>query len=287
MLWVLAMEVLVILLAIVVMLVVVPIALIAGGIQKIQQRKTAPEAETAVRTLIGKHVRALALKKRQLVYADAYGVLNMRRWNNEKEHFYDHVVRTSIAPHPCWNWPQVSTWIEEAIAAFEASPEYTSSPLSKSIEGMSPSDYERHCAALLTSLGWVVRVTKGSGDQGADVIAEKDGVRIVLQCKKHSKPVGNKAVQEALAAMKFEDAEIAAVVSNARFTPAAQALAHRSGVALLHHSELDRVEEIARGTGSVRREAFRGGMRACPRQLRTRIITCRSLAASSLVWEVG
>jgi len=155
--------------------------------------------------------------------------------------------------HPCWNWPLVNTWIEDAISQFRASPEYISSPLSKSVEGMSPSDYERHCAELLESLGWVARVTKGSGDQGADVIAEKEGVRIVLQCKKHAKPVGNKAVQEALAALKFEDAEFAAVVSNTSFTPAAEALAGKSGVALLHHSELERLEQMVERSRPSRR----------------------------------
>jgi len=146
----------------------------------------------------------------------------------------------------------VSDWIDESVDEFQESPEHVSSPLSQSVEEMSPWDYERHCAELLQGLGWTARVTKGSGDQGTDVLAEKDGVRVVLQCKKYAKPVGNKAVQEALAAMKFEDAEFAAVVSNVTFTPAAQALGQKGGVALLHHSELDRLEEMtaeARRTG--------------------------------------
>jgi hypothetical protein len=33
-------------------------------------------------------------------------------------------------------------------------------------------------------------------------------------------------------------------VSNVTFTPAAQALGQKGGVALLHHSELDRLEEM-------------------------------------------
>jgi restriction system protein len=124
----------------------------------------------------------------------------------------------------------VPKWIEEAVDDFEASPDYAASSLSCAVEQMSPLNYERHCAALLNSFGWSARLTKGSGDQGADVVAEKGGLRVVLQCKKYSRPVGNKAVQEVLAAMKFEDAHFAAVVSNAAFTPAAVARASRRSV---------------------------------------------------------
>jgi restriction system protein len=32
------------------------------------------------------------------------------------------------------------------------------------------------------------------------VVAERDGVRLVVQCKRYAKPVGNGAVQEVVAA---------------------------------------------------------------------------------------
>ena len=51
---------------------------------------------------------------------------------------------------------------------------------------------------VLGARGWTVADTPASGDFGADLIAEKDGKRIAIQAKRYSKPVGNKAVNEAL-----------------------------------------------------------------------------------------
>lgn len=65
---------------------------------------------------------------------------------------------------------------------------------------MDPLDSERHCAILLENGGWTTRLTPATGDQGADVVAEKEGIRMVVQCKLYSQPVGNKAVQEVFAA---------------------------------------------------------------------------------------
>jgi restriction system protein len=71
-----------------------------------------------------------------------------------------------------------------------------------------------------------------------DIIAERDGKRIVVQCKFYSKPVGNKAVQEAAARLHGR-ADKAIVVSNAAYTKAARQLAGTTGVILLHHDDLD------------------------------------------------
>jgi restriction system protein len=70
-----------------------------------------------------------------------------------------------------------------------------------------------------------------------DIIAERDGKRIVVQCKFYSKPVGNKAVQEAAA--RLHERAVAIVVSNAAYTKAARQLAGTTGVILLHHDDLD------------------------------------------------
>ena len=129
----------------------------------------------------------------------------------------------------------------DAVAAFRWNPD------------MSPVAFEQHCADFLSMRGWKARTTKGSGDQGVDVLAEKSGVRIVLQCKKYSRPVGNKAVQEAHAAKDFARANRAAVVSNMGYTRGACELARGTGVLLLHFTDLanaDRLFGLAnRGAG--------------------------------------
>jgi restriction system protein len=90
----------------------------------------------------------------------------------------------------------------------------------------------------LRRAGWDARLTTITGDQGTDIIAERDGKRVVVQCKFYSKPVGNKAVQEVAAAKQHERADQAVVVSNAAYTKAARQLAGTTGVFLLHHDDL-------------------------------------------------
>jgi restriction system protein len=86
-------------------------------------------------------------------------------------------------------------------------------------------------------------VTQASGDQGVDVVANLAGLKVVLQCKKYSQPVGNAAVQEVIAGKAFEQAHAAAVVTNATFTPSAKQLATTTGVHLLHYSELSQFSQ--------------------------------------------
>ena len=65
----------------------------------------------------------------------------------------------------------------------------------------------------------------------------------MLQCKLYSRPVGNNAVQQAIAGQRFELATHAVVVSNAAFTRSARELAAAAGVLLLHHDELPSLGE--------------------------------------------
>lgn len=127
-----------------------------------------------------------------------------------------------------------------AVLAYEeiAFPQYS--------EAMSPEDYEHFCAALLREARWSARVTRLSGDQGVDIVAEKRGRRIVVQCKKYSKPVGNRAVQEIVAAIAHEEAERGIVVATMGYTASAVQLAASNEVLLLHHSELTKLDRLLR-----------------------------------------
>jgi Restriction endonuclease len=61
-------------------------------------------------------------------------------------------------------------------------------------------EFERFLGDLFRAMGYQSRVTKASGDQGADLIIEKFGDRTVVQAKRYSGTVSNSAVQEAVAA---------------------------------------------------------------------------------------
>jgi hypothetical protein len=111
-------------------------------------------------------------------------------------------------------------------------------------DSLDPLEFERRCAATLTMLGWSAQTTKGSGDQGVDVVADKEGVRLVLQCKRYSTAVGVDAVQQVYAGQRFYDARFAAVVSNSSFTVGAKHLAAKCGVKLLNAMELAHVNSL-------------------------------------------
>ncbi len=111
------------------------------------------------------------------------------------------------------------------------------------ISNISPYDFEKKCAEILQKMSYEVQVTKGSGDQGVDVIAQKKHKVIAIQCKKYTKPVGNKAVQEVIAGKDYYGADYAVVVSNASYTPAARKLASKCNVLLLNIKQLEFLDD--------------------------------------------
>lgn len=99
-------------------------------------------------------------------------------------------------------------------------------------------EFEYWVADQLNNFGWNARVTQGSGDQGIDVIAERDGLKAGIQCKLYSSSIGNKAVQEAFAGKSYHSLDATIVMSNAPFTKSAQNLAESTGVILASHYDI-------------------------------------------------
>lgn len=105
---------------------------------------------------------------------------------------------------------------------------------------MDGNDFEQFCAYLLIKNGFQeVSITQASNDQGIDIVAEKDGVRYGIQCKRYSNDIGNHAVQEAFAGAKFYDCHVAAVLTNRFFTRQAKELAAKNRVLLWDRDTLE------------------------------------------------
>lgn len=105
-------------------------------------------------------------------------------------------------------------------------------------------DFEYYCAELLKKRGFIeVTVTKGSGDYGVDVLAEKDGVTYAIQCKAYATPVGVKAVQEAFAGKEYYDRMVGAVLTNQYFTKPAVEAAKKLKILLWDRGYLDSMIE--------------------------------------------
>lgn len=97
------------------------------------------------------------------------------------------------------------------------------------LEGL---EFEHFCASLLRKNGYDVKVTPGSGDQGIDIIAQKDGIVYGIQCKCYTSDIGNKAVQEAFAGKTYYDCHVGVVLTNRYFTRSAIELSQKNKILL-------------------------------------------------------
>lgn len=107
-------------------------------------------------------------------------------------------------------------------------------------EDMEGHDFEYYCADLLRKKGFIeVEVTRGSGDYGIDILAEKEGVTYAIQCKCYSTPVGVKAIQEAYAGRDYYDRMVGAVLTNQYFTTPATEAARKLKILMWDRGYLD------------------------------------------------
>ena len=104
--------------------------------------------------------------------------------------------------------------------------------------------FENFCFQKFQSQGWVVKQTPFSGDQGVDIIASIDNLRLCIQCKDHQKAIGNKAVQEVFAGKKYWSGTHAILISRSGFTKSAQKLAMSSNVILINEFEIENIKNI-------------------------------------------
>lgn len=120
---------------------------------------------------------------------------------------------------------------------------------------MSGYEYENFVAQCFKNGGFKnVSVTPKSGDYGADIImTAPDGVRVCVQCKKSSSPVGVKAIQEVIGAKFHYKCSRGMVVTTSTFTKSAKELAAEAGIELFENFRtvkandlewIDKIEEF-------------------------------------------
>ena len=179
------------------------------------------------------------LRGKWLKAHDEYGVLDEAAWEDDVAYFVDSVVLPRLRRDPSdrEHLALVRRAKRAALAEFERAEGAIEAALADD-----PLAFEHRCADILNARGWDARTVGGSGDQGADVIATANGRTLVVQCKRWSKPIGNKAVQEATAARAFYRADMAAVVGTAPFTASAHDLADATDVLLLDEAGLAGLE---------------------------------------------
>lgn len=112
------------------------------------------------------------------------------------------------------------------------------------VDVLSPAEFERHIAALLTRDGCLqVRVVGGRGDGGVDVLARTPGMaRIAVQCKHYpGRAVGPSAVRDFNGcAWTDHGADVALLVTSGRFTSAAADFGRRHRIQMVDRELLAR-----------------------------------------------
>lgn len=190
------------------------------------------------------HIDALIRQQTILVRSDPYGKPLLDKWHAEINHFITHHVRPGIKSRQIPLLEKQRNAVLERIAQRVANSAKQRPAVPAIPSNMKGAEFEAFCANQLRACGWAVQVTPLCRDQGVDVIAEKNGVRVALQCKLYSTPVGNKAVQEIAAGRIHQQAHYGVVVTNGTFTASAKELAMTNGIRLLHHSDLPQLEQM-------------------------------------------
>ncbi len=122
--------------------------------------------------------------------------------------------------------------------------QYGRSRRTGAIDEMEGHDFEYFCAELLEKRGFLeVEVTRGSGDYGVDILAEKEGVTYAIQCKRYTAPVGVEAIQQVYAGRDYYDRMVGAVMTNQYFTASAVEAAKHLKILLWDRGYLDSMLE--------------------------------------------
>ncbi|MDD5676965.1 MAG: restriction endonuclease [Kiritimatiellae bacterium] len=100
------------------------------------------------------------------------------------------------------------------------------------------STFEKLVASLLVQRGYEVGNLRDAGDYGVDMIIHKDKERIAGQVKRSKNKIVRKAVNDAVAGMKYYNCTKAMVVTNSSFTEDAREFARGTECILIDRTIL-------------------------------------------------
>lgn len=88
----------------------------------------------------------------------------------------------------------------------------------KYIDTLDGWSFEQYCSNLLQKIGYTSVVTKGSNDYGGDILAEKENIKYVIQCKRYNEVISAKPIGEVLRSIKHYKCEKGIILTNNYFT---------------------------------------------------------------------
>lgn len=115
------------------------------------------------------------------------------------------------------------------------------------IDGMDGWTFEYYVADLLRKNGYSgVKVTRGSGDFGVDIIAYKNNSLWAFQCKNYSSKLGVSPIQQVYSGAVKYGASISVVITNSYFTDHAKELGSSLGVLLWDRIKLAELIKLSK-----------------------------------------
>lgn len=109
-------------------------------------------------------------------------------------------------------------------------------------------DFEHELAVVLRKAGYKAQVTRGSGDDGVDIWADRNNEKIAIQCKRYGGAVGPAVVRELYGVLMHLKADRGVVATTGYFTNGAVDFAADKPIELWTLDEILRLQEQ---TGSV------------------------------------
>ena len=106
------------------------------------------------------------------------------------------------------------------------------------VDKMDGRTFEHYVARLMESQGYKTTVTPASGDLGVDIVAERDGVRYAVQCKRYSNLIPRTAVSDAVGGAAHYRCTEAMVVTTHYFSTGALQLAQANRCTLVDRNTL-------------------------------------------------
>lgn len=106
---------------------------------------------------------------------------------------------------------------------------------------MSGRQFEESVAQLFRKHGYTARITNQGGDGGVDIWIERDGKKMIVQCKRYNKPIGPHVIRDLYGTMHQLKVDEACIASTGGFTKGVREFADGKNIELL---DLNRIVEL-------------------------------------------
>lgn len=218
----------------------------AAAPQILRHDSTEPWSCRSLAAVVEEHAVELT-HMRRLLTINGTGENHDSRWLQELDFFIAEIIEPQVGVAAVGIFGRAG--FRRAVDAVTS--RYLQSRVAFNVENdLSP--FEHRVTEALESLGWKVDLTNGPGVRHLDVIARMREKSLLIHCRYSSSRVPAAVVPDVYADMVRNGFDYAAIVSNAQFCPGAKRHAKCTRTILLHHDELNQLEECIFGTDTWR-----------------------------------